>query len=91
MRRRQLLTLTAGTVVLMGGAALFVSLLTGGPSTWSDAVITPASAPASAPGKTSVALPPKEAAPAEVLDAYLQPALRRLPVRSRVGHKFIRQ
>ena len=76
VHRRRLLTLTATPLALVGGGALAVSLLTQGPSTPPHAVVTPASAPtrtpAGASGGNPIALPSKDAAPAEVLDAYLR-------------------
>lgn len=72
VRRCRLLILTASPVLVIGGAGLVVSLLTGGSSLRTDAVIPPAGTPAGATGSTSVALPPKDAAPAAVLDSCLR-------------------
>jgi hypothetical protein len=57
---------------LVGGGALAISLLTGGSSTPPHAVLKPASTPTAASGSTPIALPSKDATPAEVLDAYLR-------------------
>jgi hypothetical protein len=72
VRRRRLLTLTANPLALVGGSALAVSLLPGGLSTPPHAVVTPADTPAPASGGNPIALPPKDAASAVVLDAYLR-------------------
>lgn len=57
---------------MVGAGALAVSLLTGGLSTPPRAVVTPASTPTASSGSTPIALPSKDAAPAEVLDVYLR-------------------
>ena len=75
VRRHRLLILTASPALVIGGAGLVVSLLTGGASPRTDAVIPPAGTPATATGSTSVASLPTDAAPAAVLDTYLR-ALR---------------
>src|SRR5450759_2682564 len=72
VRRHRLLTLTATPLALVGGGALAISLLTGGSSTPPHAVLKPASTPTAASGSTPIALPSKNATPAEVLDAYLR-------------------
>ena len=71
MRRRRLLTYATVAVVLIGGVALAMLLVTGALPVRSDDHITPASPTTSAPVRTTVASPPKHAAPAEVLTAYL--------------------
>jgi hypothetical protein len=70
----------ATLLALLGGGALAVSLLVGGSSTPLHVrglnSVNPASTPAAAySGSTSIALPAKDAGPAEVLDLYLR-ALR---------------
>jgi hypothetical protein len=72
VRRRRLLVLTASPALLIGGAGLVVSLLTGGASPRTDAVIPPAGTPARETGSTPLGLLPKDAAPAAVLDTYLR-------------------
>jgi hypothetical protein len=72
VRRHRLLTLTATPLALVGGGALAISLLTGGSSTPPHAVLKPASTPTAASGSTPIALPSRDATPAEVLDAYLR-------------------
>ena len=68
VRRRRLLTITATPLALLGAGALAVSLITGGSSTRPHEVVTPATGS----GATPIALPPKDAASAVVLDAYLR-------------------
>lgn len=72
VRRRWLLTLTASPLALVAGGALAVWLLIGGSSTPPHQVVTPGSTPTSASGSNPIALPSKDAAPAEVLGAYLR-------------------
>ena len=72
VRRRRLLTFAAAPLALVGGLALAVSLPHGGSSAPPYAVVTPATTPTEASGSTPIALPSKDAAPAEVLDVYLR-------------------
>ena len=72
VRRRRLLTQTAVPLALVGAGALAVSLLAGGPSTPTHPVVPPAGRPTTAKGSNPIALPSKDAASAEVLDAYLR-------------------
>ena len=64
--------ITAALLALVGGGALAVWLLTGGSSTHPNTVLKPASSPGAVSGSTPSALASKEAAPAQVLDAYLR-------------------
>ncbi len=72
VRQRRLLTLSASPLAVVGGGALAVWLLTGGSWTPPDQVVTPGSTPTSASGSNPIAVPSKDAAPAEVLGAYLR-------------------
>ena len=72
VRRRRLLTFTATPLALVGGGALAVWLVAGGWSTPTHQVVRAGSTPTSESGSNPIALPSKDAAPAEVLGAYLQ-------------------
>ena len=72
VRRGRLRVLTAALLALVGGGALAVWLLTGGSSTHPNTVLKPASSPGGVSGSTPSALASEDAAPAQVLDAYLR-------------------
>ncbi len=72
VRRRRLLTLAASPLAVAGGGALAVWLLTGGSWTAPHQVVTPGSTHTSGSGSNPTGLPSKDAAPAEVLGAYLR-------------------